>query len=51
MELDGIFGKLQLHEIKKSQLELQLITQNCVINYIELTHEKTPDSYEKTLEH
>jgi len=25
-------------------------TQNCVINYIQLTH-KTLDSYEKTLEH
>jgi len=36
-----------LHKIKKSQLQLQ----NCAINYIQLTHKKTEDSYEKTLEH
>jgi len=27
------------------------ITQNCVIKYIQLTHKKIPNSYEKTQEH
>jgi len=27
------------------------ITQNCAINYVQLTHKKTLDSHKKTLEH
>jgi len=40
---------LQFHEIKVSIIIA--IKQNCVIKYIQLTHKKTLDSYEKTPEH
>jgi len=32
-------------------LWLFFVTQNCVINYIQLIQEKALDSYEKTLQH
>jgi len=37
--------------MKSKSLNTVTITQNCVTNYIQFTHKKTLDSYEKPLEH